>query len=112
MKPYKRYYPQYKKIIKDSNIYNADPLEVKIEKLITSKEPIGKDVPLRYTERKQGILPEYDIRSDRFDIAQTAMEKIHKSNIAKRDAKPKMEVIEGGKEKSGEPTSTQANDAV
>ena len=112
MGAYKRVYPKYNPIEVESTSYHADSIEVKLEKLITNKEPIGKDVPLRYTERSQGILPEFDIRSDRFDIAQTAMEKVHKSNIAKRDAKPKMDIIEGGKENDGEPKPIQANDVV
>jgi len=112
MRAYKRVYPKYNPIEVVDTSYQADSIEVKLEKLITNKEPIGKDVPLRFTERSQGILPEYDIRSDRFDIAQTAIEKVHKSNIAKRDAKPKMDIIEGDIDNDGKPKSTQANNAV
>ena len=37
-----------------------------------------------YTERKDGILPAYDIRTDRWDIAQAAMEINQKAISAKR----------------------------
>lgn len=87
MTPYKRYYGDYPPMKVESDIYNADYLEKKIEKLVSNKEPIGKDVPLRYTERKDGIIKDYDVRTDRFEVARDAMEKVHKTNIAKRDSK-------------------------
>ena len=36
------------------------------------------------TERKEGVLPEYDCRTDRFEIAIDAMDVIQKSAMAKR----------------------------
>lgn len=38
-----------------------------------------------YTSRKDGVLPQFDIRTDRFEIARVAMDKVHKSIIAKRE---------------------------
>ena len=38
-----------------------------------------------YTERKEGVIPAYDVRTDRFEIAVEAMGKVVKSNIAKRE---------------------------
>ena len=40
---------------------------------------------LIYTERKEGVIPAYDVRTDRFEIAIEAMGKVVKSNIAKRE---------------------------
>lgn len=42
---------------------------------------------MNYTERSEGVRPEYDIRTDRFEIAQEAMDKASKSIRAKREAK-------------------------
>ena len=50
-----------------------------------SKEPITDGAPLIYTERKEGVIPAYDVRTDRFEIAVEAMGKVVKSNIAKRE---------------------------
>ena len=36
-----------------------------------------------YTEKEQGVLPEYDIRTDKWEIAQNAMDVVHATNIAK-----------------------------
>ena len=36
-------------------------------------------------ERKEGVIPAYDVRTDRFEIAVEAMGKVVKSNVAKRE---------------------------
>lgn len=63
---------------------------------------------LLYTERKDGVLPLTNIRSDRFEIAMEAIDSVERSRVARRDKtvseKPTVESGEGGK-----PTeSTQA----
>ena len=60
-------------------------IERKVEKITESKEPITDGAPLIYTERKEGVIPAYDVRTDRFEIAVEAMGKVVKSNIAKRE---------------------------
>ena len=65
--------------------YEAERLEFKIQKMMDAKEPIGSEVTPLYTERKEGVLPQYDIRTDRFEIALEAMDKVSKSEIARRE---------------------------
>ena len=43
---------------------------------MSQEEPIKDQVPLIYTERKTGVNPEYNIRTDRFMVAMEAMGKI------------------------------------
>lgn len=79
--------------------YEAEPLERKIERLMTNKEPLVGDIPLTYTERKDGVKPEHNIRTDRWEIAAEAMDKAHRSDIAKRQERhnpPKKDGGEGG----------------
>lgn len=57
--------------------YEGQSLEEKVFQAVNSKAPIEAVAPMVYTERKQGVLPETNIRTDRFEIAQEAM-----SNIA------------------------------
>ena len=45
---------------------------------------LEKGAPIIYTERKDGVLPAYDIRTDRWEIAQKAMEVNQKAISAKR----------------------------
>ena len=47
--------------------YDADSIEEKVRKIMNSKEPITDGAPLIYTERKEGVKPSYNIRTDRLD---------------------------------------------
>lgn len=66
---------------------------MKIERITQNKEPIKDGAPLIYTDSKDGVQAGYNIRTDRFEIAVEAMDKIHRSNTAKRDHKAKMEIV-------------------
>lgn len=59
-------------------------IEQKIERIVTLNEPINDGAPIIYTERKYGVLPEHNIRTDRFDLALEATGHIQKSNTIKR----------------------------
>lgn len=65
--------------------FEGESIERQIERLLTSGEKIESISPLMYTERKEGVLPETNIRSDKMLIAQHAMGKVSKSYIAKRE---------------------------
>lgn len=65
--------------------YVGETIEQKINRIVNNKEPISDGAPLVYTDRKDGVQPEYDIRTDRFEIAVDAMDKVTKSKLAKRE---------------------------
>lgn len=69
----------------------GESIELKVKRLIENKEPIKDGSPLIYTDRKEGVKAAYNIRTDRFEIATDAMDKVHKSKQAKRDALIKKE---------------------
>lgn len=71
--------------LKANKAYPAESLEKKIHRIINNKEPIKDGSPRIYTERKDGVKPEYDIRTDRFEVAIDAMDKVSGSFKAKRD---------------------------
>ena len=58
-------------------------LEEKVRRITENGEPIEDGAPIIYTERKYGVNPAYNIRTDRWDIAQDAMEQVgnNKSKI-------------------------------
>lgn len=62
----------------------GESIELKIERLIENNEPISDSAPIIYTERKDGVLPQYDVRTDRFELAIDAMDKVSSSHVAKR----------------------------
>lgn len=72
--------------------YQAEPREVKLRKIISGESNNMEDgvFPTIYTEKKDGVLPEYDIRTDRFEVAIDAIDKINQS-VANQIAKNKGE---------------------
>ena len=79
--------------IDDPNLaYIAEPREVKLRKIINGEANNMEDgvFPTIYTEKKDGVQPEFDIRTDRFEVAIDAMDKINQS-AANQIAKSKGE---------------------
>lgn len=70
--------------LKVNKSYKGERLEQKINRIVNNNEPIEDSSPLIYTERKDGVLPAYDIRTDRWDVAIDAMDKVDKAHQAKR----------------------------
>lgn len=67
--------------------YEGETIEAKVNRIVNNREPITDGAPIIYTERKDGVLPEYDIRTDRWDIAIDAMDKVNMDRFAKRENK-------------------------
>lgn len=63
----------------------GETLEEKIMRIVENNEPISDGAPIVYTDRKDGVLPAYNIRTDRWEVAIDAMDKISATNIAKRE---------------------------
>lgn len=72
-------------ILSNNDIYKAESIERMVERAETTETPIDETAPIIYTERKDGVLPQYDIRSDRWELAQAAMDKVAASYRARRD---------------------------
>lgn len=72
--------------------YQAEPREVKLRKIINGESNDMEDgvFPTIYTEKKDGVQPEFDIRTDRFEVAIDAIDKINQS-VANQVAKSKGE---------------------
>jgi hypothetical protein len=106
--------PMYHKSkIKGIELLEGEPIENKIERITTNKEPITDGAPEIYTERKDGVISAYNIRTDRWEIATDAMDAVQGSIQAKREERQrkKDEKIEAKKEAKimkmdGKPEST------
>lgn len=77
--------------------YQAEPREVKLRKIISGESSDMEDgvFPTIYTEKKDGVMPENDIRTDRFEVAIEAIDKINQSianQIAKSKGKTETEI--------------------
>ena len=62
---------------------DGETIETKVKRITENNEPITDGAPIIYTNRDDGVLPAYNIRTDRWDIAQQAMEAINQANLAK-----------------------------
>lgn len=92
--------------IDDPNLtYQAEPREVKLRKIINGESNDMEDgvFPTIYTEKKDGVQPEFDIRTDRFEVAIDAIDKINQSaanQIAKNKGETEAAKDFGTKEKT------------
>lgn len=57
----------------------GESIEQKVRRITLTKEPITDGAELVYTERSKGVDPSTDIRTDKWEIAVTAMEKVHET---------------------------------
>jgi len=68
-----------------NNGYEGETIEQKINRIVNNKEPIKDGAPIQYTDRKDGVKPEYNIRTDRWDVALEATEHNAKTWKARRE---------------------------
>ena len=61
----------------------GETIEEKVTRITENKEPIKDGAPIIYTNRDDGVIAAYNIRTDRWDIAQEAMDEVHKQYAAK-----------------------------
>lgn len=71
--------------MKGSNAYLGESIEKKIKRVMENNEPIKDSAPLVYTDRKEGVLPDYDMRTDKYEYLVEGFDKAAKSKRAKRD---------------------------
>ena len=89
---------------KVNNSVEGETIENKIERIVTQKEPIKDGAERIYTDRKDGVQPAYNIKTDRFELAVEGMDSIHRSALAKRDNVAKMNVVKDSTAESIEGT--------
>lgn len=91
--------------------FKGETIEQKLRRIVNNKEPItdGGSQPI-YSERKDGVQPEYNIRTDRMEAALDAMDYIQRSNIAKREQgiKDRQAVKEGFKDHADKTAKAEA----
>ncbi|AXH78044.1 MAG: hypothetical protein [Microviridae sp.] len=75
--------------IRTKNFYEGESIEEKVRRITENNEPISDSAPIVYTNREDGVIPDHDIRTDRWDVAVEAMDKVAKGKIAQRDQKEK-----------------------
>lgn len=72
----------YGGLITVNNCYEAEGLEEKLRRITETNEPIEDVSPIIYTDKKNGVMPEYNIKTDRFEVAMEAVGKIRTAELA------------------------------
>lgn len=83
--------------------YEGQSIEDRCKKLVETGEPIKDTSPLIYTPKEKGVMPQYDVRADKWDIAQEAMDRVNKERIAKGQQPPNKEVKKADTAQGGAP---------
>lgn len=105
-------YPKYHKPfsnMKGVEIKDGETIETKVRRITEEKTPITDTAPIIYTNREAGVIAGYNIRTDRFDVALSAMDTVNKAKIATRNGKNKVEESDTNKEIESN-TDTQAGE--
>lgn len=79
-----------------NNAIQGETIEQKVRRITQNKEPITDGAPIIFTERKEGVNPAYDIRTDKWEIAIDAMDVVNRTELARREERLKTK--EGDKE--------------
>ena len=73
-----------KSAILRNNVVEGEPIEHKMARILSNNEPISDGAPEIYTERKDGVGAEYNVRTDRWELATEAMDLNAKNVQAKK----------------------------
>ena len=65
----------------------GETIEQKVDRVVNGGEPIEDGAPRIFTERRDGVGAQYDIRTDRWEVAVDAMDAVAGSLRAKREMK-------------------------
>lgn len=90
--------------------YEGQSIEDRCKKLVETGEPIKDTSPLIYTPKEKGVMPQYDVRADKWEIAQDAMDRVNRERIAKGQQPPTSEEVKkdtaqgGASNDAGRPT--------
>ena len=68
--------------------YEGQSIEDRCKKLVETGEPIKDTSPLIYTPKEKGVMPQYDVRADKWEIAQDAMDRVNRERVAKGQQPP------------------------
>ena len=63
--------------------YEAESIEEKVRRVVNQNEPIEDGAPIIFQERGDGVKPEFNIRTDRWEIAIEAMDKVSAEELSK-----------------------------
>lgn len=96
----------------DIPAYEGETIEHKVQRIVLNKEPIEDGAEIIYTEKKDGVLPQYNIRTDKWEIAQNAMDLAQQQRIAKSNGTYEAWHKENDKKKEDAPNPDNTEKSV
>ena len=102
-----RQIPNNKTLLNCNTSLQGTTLEQQLRKMIREGEPMKSTSPEIFTERKEGVLPQYDIRADKWDIAEKAMEKVNQAKIIDFHSKKEKKSDKTKNVENAAPTGTE-----
>lgn len=73
--------------LKVNQAYEGESIETKMSRLLENKDGIKGGAERIFTERKEGVHPALDIRTDRWDLATEKMDAVSRNRLTKREDK-------------------------
>ena len=64
-------------------LYEAESIEEKVRRIVKENEPIEDGAPIIFQEGIDGVKPEFNIRTDRWEVAIEAMDKVSADELSK-----------------------------
>jgi hypothetical protein len=94
--------PRYhNSLIRCKRKFEGESIEGKVKRLMANKEPIKDGSPIIYTDRADGVNPAYNVRTDRWELATDAMDKISRQKEASKDGIGKIVKMKSDTKDSG-----------
>lgn len=81
-------------LISVNNSYIAESIESKVQRIMNNNEPIKNEVQMIYTSSADGVLPETNIRTDKWELAVESMDKVTEQKLTKRKEKAEAKVVD------------------
>ena len=60
----------------------GEELITKVRRILDENEPLTDGAPLIYTPKEKGVIPEYNIRTDKWEIAMGAMDRVSEYKLS------------------------------
>lgn len=60
----------------------GEELITKIRRVLDENEPLTDGAPLIYTPKEKGVIPEYNIRTDKWQLAMGAMDRVSEYKLS------------------------------
>lgn len=80
---------------KGTETYTAKSIEAELEEIITQKKPIEATAPLIYTEKSDGVIEDFDIRTDKWEAMQRAANYVNEQKREYRKAETEGRIKDG-----------------